>query len=76
VRDASGHTNGRVTSTVHEIWREFQRTPDLHLTLEQAVERLGVDVTDVEEVLTAFVAARVLRRLEDGVYVRCASTEG
>jgi len=59
-----------VTSTVHDIWDEFERTPGLHLTLEQAVERLGVDVTDVEEILTAFVAARVLRRLEDGTYVR------
>jgi hypothetical protein len=40
--------------------------------MEEAVEWLGVDAAEVEDILAAFVAARVLRRLEDGVYVRCS----
>jgi hypothetical protein len=72
----SADPNGRVTSTVHAIWHEFQRTPGLHLTLDEAVEWLGVEAADVEDILSAFVAARVLRRLEDGVYVRFARTAG
>jgi len=76
VSGASGSTNGRVTSAVHDIWDEFQRMPDLRLTLEQAVERLGVDAADVADVLAAFVSARLLRRLDDGVYVRCTRTDG
>jgi hypothetical protein len=68
----SDDSNGRVTTTVHAIWHEFQRTPGLHLRMEEAVEWLGVDAAEVEDILAAFVAARVLRRLEDGVYVRCS----
>jgi len=68
--------SGRVTSAVQAIWQELERTPELHLTTEEAVERLGVDAAEVEDILAAFVTAGVLRRLEGGVYVRCARTDG
>jgi hypothetical protein len=72
----SDDPGGPVTSTVHAIWREFEIKPDLRLTMEEAMEWLGVDAAEAGDILAAFVAAGLLRQLEDGVYVRQARSNG
>jgi hypothetical protein len=46
----------------------FAERPDLRLTLDEGHAMWGLDASELEAVLTAFVDAEVLSRSSQGVY--------
>jgi hypothetical protein len=59
----------RVSDWVQLIRQQFQQTPHLCVTAEQASRLWGLEPADVEAVLSAFVDARLLNRTRGGAYV-------
>ncbi len=61
---------GRLVDLLQVIRGEFEATPDLRVTIEQAREIWNVDVTSLDVILQAFVDVGFLRRSAEGVYFR------
>jgi hypothetical protein len=58
----------RVSDWVQLIRQQFQETPYLCVTAEQASKLWGLEPAEVEAVLSAFVDARLLNRTRGGAY--------
>ena len=59
----------RVRDWVQLIRQQFQETPHLCVTAEQASRLWGLEEAELEAVLSAFVDARLLNRTRGGAYV-------
>jgi predicted Co/Zn/Cd cation transporter (cation efflux family) len=64
------HPNGarRVCDWVQLIRQQFQQTPQLCVTAEQASRLWGMEAVETEAVLSAFVDAHLLNRTRGGAY--------
>jgi len=64
------HSTGarRVCDWVHLIRQQFQQTPHLCVTAEQASRLWGLEAAELEAVLSAFVDAHLLNRTRGGAY--------
>jgi hypothetical protein len=69
-RIGCGEQTGRVVDWLNVIRGEFDETPDLGITCEEAGQLWGLEVTIVQAILDALVDAGFLRRSSDGVYSR------
>jgi len=58
----------RVSDWVQLIRQQFQQTPHLCVTAEQASRLWGLETAEVEAVLSAFVDAHLLNRTRGGAY--------
>jgi len=58
----------RVSDWVQLIRQQFQQTPHLCVTAEQASRLWGLETAEVDAVLSAFVDARLLNRTRGGAY--------
>ena len=58
----------RVCDWVQLIRQQFQQTPHLCLTAEQASRLWGLEAAELEAVLSAFVDAHLLNRTRGGAY--------
>jgi hypothetical protein len=58
----------RVRDWVQLIRRQFQQTPHLCVTAEQASRLWGLEAAELEAVLSAFVDAHLLNRTRGGAY--------
>ena len=59
----------RVRDWVQLIRQQFQETPQLCVTAEQASRLWGLEEAELEAVLLAFVDAHLLNRTRGGAYV-------
>jgi hypothetical protein len=59
----------RVRDWVQLIRQQFQETPHLCVTAEQASRLWGVEAAELEAVLSAFVDAHLLNRTRGGAYM-------
>jgi hypothetical protein len=59
----------RVSDWVQLIRQQFQQTPHLCVTAEQASRLWGLETAEVDAVLSAFVDARLLNRTRGGAYM-------
>ena len=64
------HSDGarRVRDWVQLIRQQFQETPHLSVTAEQASRLWGLEAAEIEAVLSAFVDAHLLNRNRGGAY--------
>lgn len=64
------HSTGarRVRDWVQVIHHQFQQTPHLCVTAEQASRLWGLEAAELEAVLSAFVDAHLLNRNRGGAY--------
>ena len=64
------HPSGarRVCDWVQLIRHQFQQTPHLSVTAEQASRLWGLEAAELEAVLSAFVDAHLLNRNRGGAY--------
>ena len=64
------HSTGarRVRDWVQLIRQQFQQTPQLCVTAEQASRLWGLEAAELEAVLSAFVDAHLLNRTRGGAY--------
>ena len=58
----------RVRDWVQLIRQQFQETPHLRVTAEQASRLWGLEAAELEAVLSAFVDAHLLNRNRGGAY--------
>jgi hypothetical protein len=58
----------RVRDWVQLIRQQFQETPQLCVTAEQASRLWGLEAAELEAVLSAFVDAHLLNRTRGGAY--------
>ena len=58
----------RVRDWVQLIRQQFQQTPHLCVTAEQASRLWGLETAEIEAVLSAFVDAHLLNRTRGGAY--------
>jgi hypothetical protein len=58
----------RVRDWVQLIRQQFQQTPHLCVTAEQASRLWGLETVEIEAVLSAFVDAHLLNRTRGGAY--------
>jgi hypothetical protein len=61
--------NRRVRDWVQVIRQQFQETPHLCVTAEQASRLWGLEAAELEAVLSAFVDAHLLNRTRGGAYM-------
>jgi len=59
----------RVSDWVQLIRQQFQQTPHLCVTAEQASRLWGLEAAELDAVLSAFVDARLLNRTRGGAYM-------
>ena len=59
----------RVSDWVQLIRQQFQQTPDLCVTADQASRLWGLEAAELDAVLSAFVDARLLNRTRGGAYM-------
>ena len=59
----------RVRDWVQLIRQQFQQTPHLCVTAEQASRLWGLEAAELEAVLSAFVDAHLLNRTRGGAYM-------
>jgi hypothetical protein len=59
----------RVRDWVQLIRQQFQETPQLCVTAEQASRLWGLEEAELDAVLSAFVDAHLLNRTRGGAYV-------
>jgi hypothetical protein len=59
-----------IEALVMRIQTDFLETPELHLTLEQARHRFGLDRTTCKAVMEALVDVQVLAKTQSQVFVR------